>query len=260
MGATFSRITNWITGQTLTASALNAEFDNILNNLTPGGIDDESSTTTAMRATTDPYPASTESLATSLQGELQRIRYVIAQITGKTYWYQDPDTSLAALVPSGTKMWFYQNTAPTGWTIDATPADAVLAVKGGSNAYNTTGGTQAGSWTHIHAGGSHTHTGPSHTHKVGLGRRSDGAAAMYVDANYFPPSTFSTNVANGSLHLSGSIINSGSYYEQGVTTAAGTGNTGSGGTVDTASAKTSTGDSPGSWRPLAQIGIICTKD
>jgi len=64
-------------------------------------------------------------------------------------------------------MWFYQNTAPTGWVIDSTPADAILAVKGGSAAYNVNGGMAAGTWTHpthTHTGPSHTHTGPSHTH------------------------------------------------------------------------------------------------
>ncbi len=73
----------------------------------------------------------------------------------------------ARFIPVGTKMWFYQNTAPTGWVIDSTPADAILAVKGGSAAYNVNGGMAAGTWTHpthTHTGPSHTHTGPSHTH------------------------------------------------------------------------------------------------
>lgn len=60
-------------------------------------LDDASATATEMRATADPYPTATESLATTLRGELQRLRYVIAQITGETYWYIDPDVSLATL-------------------------------------------------------------------------------------------------------------------------------------------------------------------
>jgi hypothetical protein len=69
------------------------------------------------------------------------------------------------------KIWVYRNTAPDGWAIDAAVTDVVLALKGGSNAYNANGGTQAGSWTqpdctlgvanlpaHDHgSGGSHTH-------------------------------------------------------------------------------------------------------
>lgn len=159
---------------------------------------------------------------------------------------------VASVIPSGTKMWFYQNTAPTGWTIDATPADALLAVKGGSQAYNANGGTQQGTWTQL----DHTHNygtlgASTHTHKVGLGRRADGAAAFYIDANYFPASTYSTNVADGSAHVSGTVINSGNYYEQGSTAAASI-------TLDTGA--TANGASAATYRPLAQVGIICTKD
>ena len=39
MGATFNRVKNWI-AEKLTPSDLNAEIDNILNNLTAAGVDD----------------------------------------------------------------------------------------------------------------------------------------------------------------------------------------------------------------------------
>lgn len=45
------------------------------------------------------------------------------------------------------KIWVYRNTAPDGWAIDSAVADRVLALKGGSGAYNVNGGTEAGSWT-----------------------------------------------------------------------------------------------------------------
>jgi len=95
-GATFSRSKTWSAGETLTAAQLNTEFNNILNNLTPAGIDDESSSNATAQATSDPYPSSVLSKATSLQTEIQQIRYLLAQITGNTYWYQDPATSLTA--------------------------------------------------------------------------------------------------------------------------------------------------------------------
>ena len=91
MGSTFSRTKTWI-AETLTASDLNAEFDNILNNLTPAGVDDESANAAAMQATADPYPGSVASLATSLTGEIQRIRYQLNQLVGGTYWYEDNTT------------------------------------------------------------------------------------------------------------------------------------------------------------------------
>ena len=50
-------------------------------------------------------------------------------------------------IPSGGtfKTWIYVDTAPSGWTIDGTPSDELLAIKGGAT--YTTGGTTAGTWT-----------------------------------------------------------------------------------------------------------------
>jgi hypothetical protein len=86
--ATFSRIKIW-TAETLTASDLNAEFDNILNNFAPTGIDDYSTTEGQMQIVADPYPGGATSLATSLQGELERMRYILKQL-GRSQWYIDP--------------------------------------------------------------------------------------------------------------------------------------------------------------------------
>lgn len=94
-GATFSRAHNWVDLEVLTASDLNNEFNNILNNLDPAGVDDYSLTLSQMQTTVDPYPAAVESLATDLKGEIERLRYQILQLkksiqtTDSTYWYQD---------------------------------------------------------------------------------------------------------------------------------------------------------------------------
>lgn len=97
MPGTWSRIKNWITGDTLTAADLNAEFNNVINNATPAGTDDYSINTAQMQTTRDPYPAAVESLAVSLAEELAALRYLTAQITGKAQWYIDPDKSIADL-------------------------------------------------------------------------------------------------------------------------------------------------------------------
>ena len=47
---------------------------------------------------------------------------------------------------TGRKLYLYENTAPTGWSIVGV-ADKVLAVKGGSKAYNVNGGNVSGTWT-----------------------------------------------------------------------------------------------------------------
>jgi len=98
-GATFSRNKVW-DAEILTASDLNSEFDNILNNLTPAGIDDESASDAAAQATKDPYPGGSLLKATSLQEEIQQLRYLIKQITGESQWYIDPDVSLATAATS----------------------------------------------------------------------------------------------------------------------------------------------------------------
>lgn len=97
-GATFSRSKDWVDQEVLTAADLNAEFNNILNNLDPAGVDDYSLTLSQMQTTVDPYPAAVESLATDLKGEIERLRYQVLQLkksiqtTDSTYWYQDTPT------------------------------------------------------------------------------------------------------------------------------------------------------------------------
>lgn len=98
-GATFSRVKNWAP-ELLTNTDLNAEIDNILNHLNTDGIDDYSTNATQMRITTDPGESGTESLATSLSGELERLRFAIKEIKGSyaTYWYSTPNATLTDLL------------------------------------------------------------------------------------------------------------------------------------------------------------------
>lgn len=97
--ATFSRIKVWVSNEVLTAADLNAEFDNIINNMTPSGVEDASANVAAMQTTTNPGGVGTESLATSLLGEIQRLRYVAARFVDSALgseWYEAPGRSFAA--------------------------------------------------------------------------------------------------------------------------------------------------------------------
>ncbi len=96
MGATFSRVKNWI-AETLSFADLNAEINNILTNFLPAGMDDYSVNVAQMQTKTDPGELASESLATSLAGELERIRFAIAEIKGTDEWYQTADSSLEEL-------------------------------------------------------------------------------------------------------------------------------------------------------------------
>ncbi len=243
---TYSLIKTVITGESITATDRNAEHTGHITHAEPDGVGGHSDSIAEMRQTTDPYPAGSPSLATALAGEIERLRYLIAQITGETYWYVDPDFAITGLLPgpAGTKAWFYQDTAPTGWTLDATPSDALLAVKGGTT--YTTGGAQVGTWTQPN----HTHNGPSHTHATSdhvltIAEMPLHTHGMYINA---------TGLGGGNgwfMTTSGSENNT---SPTGGDTAHSHGNTGAGGT-----GATDGGATANTWRPLAQVGIICQR-
>lgn len=144
MGANFSRIKNWV-AEVLTYGDLNAEFNNILNNFDPDGIDDASANATAMQATADPYPGDPPavSLATSLRGEIQRLRYVIKQLTGEAQWYIDPDYNVTQLQPLDATL-----TALAGLTI----TEGSLISGTGTDAFSVLAKGTAGQTLQINAG------------------------------------------------------------------------------------------------------------
>ena len=160
-------------------------------------------------------------------------------------------TNSAPTVPAATDtaVWFYQDTAPVEWTIDGTPGDDLLAVKGGSQAYDAAGGTGAGTWTV--AGmtkDAHAHTGPSHYHELETGTPDTSAA---LAAPYSTVATFGAE-NNSELKLINHTGSSTIYPKKSQTTADGTGATGPQSDAGISSA--------GTWRPKARLGIICTKD
>ena len=161
--------------------------------------------------------------------------------------------------PSGTKMLFYQDTAPAGWTIQNTLDDKLAFVTKGSAAGGQTGGGvhSSGSWTisgasqagHTHTGPSHTHTGPSHTHALQASGEPVYSSILEVGVcinagllwDIRPEETGTTN-----------------YIASSTVTAGGNGATGAGGTGETSIA-TPTITFDGTWRPAAYCCIICEK-
>lgn len=88
----------WNTGDTLTAGDLNSSFTTVgITNMVPACVDDLSADLTQMGSTTDPYPAGVPSQATTLAGELERIRFVFKQVLGFSQWYaHSEDLSIGA--------------------------------------------------------------------------------------------------------------------------------------------------------------------
>jgi hypothetical protein len=94
MGAGLYSHTTRASGLTLTANIYNTDHQNHIDNHNSTQIDDYSASVAEMQTTTDPYPSSSESQPTSLAGELERLRFVIKQITGQGQWYHDPSGSI----------------------------------------------------------------------------------------------------------------------------------------------------------------------
>lgn len=78
----------------LTNTQYIAEFNNIINNMIPESIDDYSANASEMRLTTDPGESGTESLATTISEEIERLRFAIKEAKNMwgsvTYWYETP--------------------------------------------------------------------------------------------------------------------------------------------------------------------------
>lgn len=199
-----------IPGQTITAALWNNEYGNIYDNFEPQGMDDYSANDSQMQTTVDPFPGGATSRPTSLQGEIERIRYQLVAILGETYWYNDPDATIANLhsrvtsleaaltAPTGTKMVFYQAAAPTGWTAESVN-DKFLRVVTSGGTGGTTGGTVAASTSlahshtvasHTHSissDGTHTHSTPAHQHQLDYTLQNldntDGTVSPVISAN-----------------------------------------------------------------------------
>lgn len=240
-----------IAGQTITAALWNAMELNIINNgLIPTGIEDISSNDSAMQTTVDPYPSAATSKATDLAGEIQRIRYQLDLIIGLTYWYEDPSVSLEdldthdhsavgaqivtagiadnavtnakldsnAVIPTGTKMCFYQANAPTGWTAVAVNDKFLRVVSAGGTGGSTGGSGHAPSDT---ISLEHTHSTPAHLHVL----EHQDATSATLDTS----AKIGSNASSG--HELYQIIAGGTtlWHVQNVTETSGAGTTGSAG-------------------------------
>ena len=85
----------YTSNQVLTASSLNSNLTQAATtNSTLLCLNDTSGTLAAMQVTVDPTGAS---LATSAEGEIHRLRFMIGRITGQGQWYQNP----SPLTPPG---------------------------------------------------------------------------------------------------------------------------------------------------------------
>ena len=141
------------------------------------------------------------------------------------------------VIPSGTKMLIYADTAPAGWTIDNTLDDKLVFVSKGSAAGGETGGGahSTGTWTQP----DHTHTTPDHAHQMPFGYWGNN---FYWDVSppYGTSGSFTASHGVTGSSLSPALATT-------LTSSTNGGNTGSSATAST-------------WRPSAYVCIICSKD
>ncbi len=107
-GGLYTRVKTWAANEYLSSADLNAEFDNIINNCDALHLGGYSDSVALMKVTANPGATGSESLATSMAGELTRLRYVVKRMlgTGSTNWYDSPvidltqtNTLLGAVAP-----------------------------------------------------------------------------------------------------------------------------------------------------------------
>jgi len=91
-------------------------------------------------------------------------------------------------ISTGIEMWVFANTAPDGWALSGTPADELLAVKGGLT--YTTAQTAAGDFTlplHTHNMSDHTHAVAGQTNASTMGSHDEGENdnCDLIDKNHY---------------------------------------------------------------------------
>lgn len=188
----------------------NADHQNHITNHIPEKIDDYSSDVATMRAVTDPGEIGTESLPTTLAGELERIRKIIVEITGETYWYESPASTIAgAAFAAGTRMAFQQTAAPSGWVKDTSFTDnSAVRLTTGSVGSRTSGKGFTTCFANNYASDGTTLTAAqsgvgAHTHTVNTSQIYVGGVANFGANNGAPGvnmNTGSSSSAASSAH------------------------------------------------------------
>lgn len=138
-------------------------------------------------------------------------------------------TSAIAYIPPTHPIFFYSDTAPSGWTATGIGADSLLGIKGGS--VFVTGGTQAGTWQQqdvdgVSGKGLNVNQMPAHTHTF-LVNTVESGFAIFGGANQIGASPQATSSTGSSAGTGGTSLahNHGNL-----------------------------------WRPAASVGIFCSKN
>lgn len=131
-------------------------------------------------------------------GKVSGGRPVVTGLNNGSYNVDMPTNDMAAAKfmtgDSSTIAWFYLNTGPPGWKVLATGTDSVLAISGGSQAYNVSGGNPDSSATWTIGGVSVD----SHSHAL----QQDNQIGSPSGTGYTLTSTADANTASASPAMS----------------------------------------------------------
>lgn len=105
--ALISRLTVWVSGQKLTAAALNSEFNNIINNLDASNIIAVGTNLSGLQSMSDPGDVGSESLPSSISDDIKQLRFEIDAIKGGAQWYSKPADDLATMAAVGEVKMFH---------------------------------------------------------------------------------------------------------------------------------------------------------
>jgi len=173
--------------------------------------------------------------------------------------------------PQGTKMVFFQASAPTGWTQDTSNNDKALRIVSGEG--GGTGGTHAlsspPSLAHTHTGAAHTHSTPNHTHGNTISVGAHTLTIAQMPSHTHSETGHSTNAGGGNNRPGGGF--SGYYSNSFSSDATGgggshthtvAGSVSSGGADNTGSAggDATSSTTPTSFAPQYINVIVATKD
>lgn len=147
-------------------------------------------------------------------GNTTNIATLSASQTGR--WYLNTQTGIiqryngatwdnlvpGAVLASGTKTFFFQNSVPVGWTRDASFDDCMLKIVSGGTG-GSTGGSYSGAWASTGGALAHTHTGgqgngTTYSNLIDSGVHSE-VGGRYNSNNSGPNFVFPTTIQDHSL-------------------------------------------------------------
>lgn len=151
---------------------------------------------------------------------------------------------VATLIPSGTKMPFYQASPPVGWTAVAVNDKFMRVVTsagtGGTNGGSGSTPSSGASMAHTHTVASHTHTGPSHTHSTPNHSHNLSAGASGTQTGATADVVYANSALGGELKVAGGTPTASGPAVNGATESSGAGTTGAEGTGATGASSPAT--------------------